>query len=38
LGVFEKLAQERPDDPLVGLHLGRLRAGEQGDRIVMEEK
>ncbi len=38
LGAFEKLAQERPGDPLVRLHLARLRAGEQGDLIVMEEK
>ena len=36
--AFEQLAQERPDDPLVQLHLARLRAGEQGDLIVMDEK
>jgi adenylate cyclase len=38
LGAFEELAAERPDDPLVALHLKRLRAGERGDRIVMESK
>jgi adenylate cyclase len=38
LQSFEQLAQARPDDPLVGLHLARLRAGEQGDLIVMDEK
>ena len=26
--AFEKLAHEREHDPLVSLHLGRLRAGE----------
>ncbi len=36
--AFEQLAQTRADDPLVALHLTRLRAGEQGDRIVMDEK
>lgn len=38
LQAFEALAKERPDDPLVALHLKRLRAGEQGDRIVMASK
>ncbi|MEQ1775649.1 MAG: adenylate/guanylate cyclase domain-containing protein [Burkholderiales bacterium] len=38
LETFEQLAQRRPADPLVDLHLARLRAGQQGDRIVMEEK
>lgn len=38
LQAFEALAAERPDDPLVALHLKRLRAGEQGDRIVMASK
>lgn len=36
--VFEQLAKERPQDPLVLLHLERLRAGKQGDTIVLEEK
>lgn len=36
--AFERLAAERPLDPLVSLHHGRLRAGERGDRIVLEEK
>jgi adenylate cyclase len=38
LEAFEQLAQQRHDDPLVALHLGRLHAGEQGDLIVMDEK
>jgi len=38
LQAFEALAAERPHDPLVTLHLERLRAGEQGDRIVMASK
>jgi adenylate cyclase len=38
LAVFERLSEQRPDDPLVQLHLGRLRAGEQGGLIVMDEK
>ncbi len=38
LGAFEKLSQERPNDPLVSLHLKRLQSGEQGDRIVMASK
>jgi adenylate cyclase len=36
--AFERLARERPRDPLVGLHLKRLRTGEEGDTIIMEEK
>jgi adenylate cyclase len=36
--MFEQLAKERPQDPLVLLHLERLRAGKQGDTIVLEEK
>ena len=36
--AFELLAQARPDDPLVALHLARLRAGGRGDLIVMDEK
>lgn len=38
LQAFEALAAERPDDPLVALHLKRLRTGERGERIVMESK
>ncbi len=38
LQAFETLAAERPHDPLVALHLKRLRTGEQGDRIVMASK
>ncbi len=38
LQAFEVLATERPDDPLVALHLKRLREGEHGDRIVMASK
>lgn len=38
LQAFEALAEGRPGDPLVALHLKRLRAGERGDRIVMESK
>ena len=36
--VFESIAVQRPDDPLVALHLARLRAGKTGDLIVMAEK
>jgi len=36
--AFEVLARERPRDPLVLLHLERLRAGREGDIIVLEEK
>lgn len=36
--AFEKLAGERPQDPLVGLHLKRLQTGDQGDIIILEEK
>jgi adenylate cyclase len=35
---FEALSTRYPEDPLIALHLGRLRAGEQGDVIVMSEK
>jgi adenylate cyclase len=38
LAAFEKLGAARREDPLVRLHLGRLRAGELGDLIVLEEK
>jgi adenylate cyclase len=36
--AFEQLARERPQDPLVSLHLSRLRQGQEGDTLVMEEK
>ena len=36
--AFKKLAGERPQDPLVRLHLKRLQSGEQGDIIILEEK
>ena len=38
LAAFEALADQHPDDPLVQLHLKRLRQGQQGDVIVMDEK
>lgn len=38
LAAFEQLAASYPEDPLVTLHLGRLKAGQQGDLIVMAEK
>lgn len=38
LARFEALAASHPDDPLVQLHLGRLRAGETGTRIVFKDK
>ena len=38
LAAFESLAAQHPQDPLVTLHLARLRAGAQDDLIVMSEK
>ena len=38
VALFEALHAERPDDPCVALHLERLRAGEKGAFIVMDEK
>jgi len=38
LSAFRILAEQYPDDPLVSLHLGRLKNGAQGDLIVMSEK
>lgn len=38
LAAFESLAERHPQDPLVALHLGRLREGAQDDLIVMSEK
>jgi adenylate cyclase len=37
-GAFEQLAEVRPADPLVNLHLSRLNEGQTGDLIVMSEK
>ncbi len=37
-GMFETLAAERPGDGLVAFHLARLRSGETGAVIVMDEK
>jgi adenylate cyclase len=36
--TFERMAAERPDDPLVKLHLGRLHKGQSGEVIVFTEK
>ena len=36
--AFERLAVRHPQDPLVALHVRRLRLGETGDLIVMSEK
>ncbi len=36
--AFAALAAELPDDGCVALHLGRLRAGDRGSLVVMEEK
>lgn len=38
LPAFEALAADRPDDPLVRLHLSRLRTGSSGDQIELLEK
>lgn len=38
LAAFEALAAERPQDPLVTLHLQRLRAGRRGDAIELQDK
>lgn len=38
LDVFERLATQRHNDPLVTLHLGRLRAGIVGDLIITERR
>lgn len=38
LAVFEDLSARFPEDPLVMLHLERLRAGARDDLIVMSEK
>lgn len=38
LEAFERLAQERPTDRLVSMHLARLQRGEVGDLLVMEGK
>ena len=36
--AFERLAGQRPQDPLVRLHRDRLRSGQEGDTLVLEEK
>jgi adenylate cyclase len=36
--AFEQLARMRPQDPLVMLHLERLRGGKEGDTVVLDEK
>ncbi|MEO6279599.1 adenylate/guanylate cyclase domain-containing protein [Roseateles sp.] len=38
LAAFEALSSARPHDPLVGLHVARLRAGKTGDAIDLLEK
>jgi hypothetical protein len=38
LEMFAQLAHAWPDDPLVRLHQGRLRAGESADQITLREK
>jgi len=38
LDAFQNLAERFPEDPLVALHMNRLRSGLQGDLIVMSEK
>jgi adenylate cyclase len=38
LAAFEALAGARPADPLVSLHVARLRAGKNGDAIELFEK
>jgi class 3 adenylate cyclase/CHASE2 domain-containing sensor protein len=38
LELFQALASECPGDPCVALHVRRLKSGEHGSRIVMEEK
>jgi adenylate cyclase len=38
LALFEALAERHPQDPLVALHLHRLRHGATDDQIVMTEK
>ena len=38
LKTFQSLADRYPDDPLVALHLARLRDGQRGDLIVLDGK
>jgi len=38
LAAFSHLAEKRPTDPLVALHLGRLRAGQLTDVLVLTSK
>ena len=37
-GLFSELAATHPDDPLIKLHLGRIKAGELSATIVLNEK
>lgn len=36
--AFTQLSEQRPEDPLVAMHLARLRAGQTGDRMVLSVK
>ena len=38
LKAFDELSVEFPDDPVVGLHRARLKSGETGAKIIMDEK
>jgi adenylate cyclase len=38
LAAFIQLLEQRPEDPLVAMHLARLRAGQTGDRMVLSTK
>jgi adenylate cyclase len=38
LSAFQALSQQRPDDALVAMQLARLRAGETGDCLVLNDK
>ena len=38
LSLFERLAEQCPEDPLVAFHLRRLSEGESGAVIVLKEK
>lgn len=38
LAAFEALARARPQDPLVSLHVARLRSGQTGDAMALSEK
>ncbi|MDR3369634.1 adenylate/guanylate cyclase domain-containing protein [Rhodoferax sp.] len=38
LAAFVQLAEQRPEDPLVAMHLTRLQAGQTGERMVLSTK